>query len=137
MKGGEFRVKSSVTWKELPGGKAGGLPCASFICTSFLCNEKKEFVLSKQVLRSGTGIGANLAEAECAISRKDFLSKIYIALKECSETLYWLDLLRDTSFLTEEMHTGIYRDGEELKRLLTSTTKTVSRQIKDNSPSAG
>lgn len=52
----------------------------------FLCNEKKEFVLSKQILRSGTGIGANLAEAECAISRKDFLSKIYIALKECSET---------------------------------------------------
>lgn len=137
MKGGEFRVKSSVTWKELPGGKTGGLPCASFICTSFLCNERKEFVLSKQVLRSGTGTGVNLAEAECAISRKDLLSKIYIALKECSETLYWLDLLRDTSFLTEEMHTGIYRDGEELKRLLTSTTKTVSRQIKDNSPSAG
>lgn len=102
----------------------------------FLCNEKKEFVLSKQILRSGTGIGANLAEAECAISRKDFLSKIYIALKECSETLYWLDLLRDTSFLTEEMHAGIYRDGEELKRLLPSTTKTVSRQIKSNSPNA-
>ncbi len=66
----------------------------------FLCNERKEFVLSKQLLRSGTGIGANLAEAECAISKKDFLSKIYIALKECSETLYWLDLLKDTSFPT-------------------------------------
>lgn len=90
-----------------------------------MCNEKKEFVLSKQILRSGTGIGANLAEAECAISRKDFLSKIYIALKECSEPLYWLDLLRDTSFLTEEMHASIYRDGEELKRLLTSTTKRL------------
>ncbi len=98
----------------------------------FLCN-RKEFVLSKQLLRSGTGIGANLAEAECAISKKDFLSKIYIALKECSETLYWLDLLKDTSFLTEEMHASIYRDGEELKRLLTSTTKTVSLQIKNNS----
>lgn len=102
----------------------------------FLCNEKKEFVLSKQVLRSGTGIGANLAEAECAISRKDFLSKIYIALKECSETLSCLDLLRDTSFLTDEMHASIYRNGEELKRLLTSTTKTVSRQIKGHSPNA-
>ena len=78
----------------------------------FLCNERKEFVLSKQLLRSGTGIGANLAEAECAISKKDFLSKIYIALKECSETLYWLDLLKDTSFLMEEMHASIYRDGE-------------------------
>ena len=96
----------------------------------FLCNERKEFVLSKQLLRSGTGIGANLAEAECAISKKDFLSKIYIALKECSETLYWLDLLKDTSFLMEEMHASIYRDGDELKRLLTSTTKTVSLQIK-------
>ena len=99
----------------------------------FLCNERKEFVLSKQLLRSGTDIGANLAEAECAISKKDFLSKIYIALKECSETLYWLELLKDTSFLTEEMHASIYRDGEELKRLLTSTTKTVSLQIKNNS----
>lgn len=99
----------------------------------FLCNDRKEFVLSKQLLRSGTAIGANLAEAECAISKKDFLSKIYIALKECSETLYWLDLLKDTSFLTEEMYASIYRDGEELKRLLTATTKTVSHQIKNNS----
>ena len=54
----------------------------------YLCDEKKEFVLSKQVLRSGTSIGANIAESECAISKKDFLSKIYIALKECSETIY-------------------------------------------------
>lgn len=99
----------------------------------FLHNDRKEFVLSKQLLRSGTGIGANLAEAECAISNKDFLSKIYIALKECSETLYWLDLLKDNSFLTQEMHANIYQDGEELKRLPTSTTKTTSRQINNNS----
>ena len=55
----------------------------------YLCDEKKEFVLSKQILRSGTSIGANIAESECAISEKDFLSKIYIALKECVETNYW------------------------------------------------
>ena len=66
----------------------------------YLCEEKKEFVLSKQLLRSGTSIGANIAESECAISKKDFLSKIYIALKECSETMYWLDLLHDTQYLT-------------------------------------
>ena len=62
----------------------------------YLCDEKREFVLSKQVLRSGTSIGANLAEAECAISRNDFASKIYIALKECNETKYWLELLYET-----------------------------------------
>lgn len=88
---------------------------------------------SQQPLRSGAGIEANLTEAECAISKKDFLSTICIALKECSEPLYWLDLLKDTSFLTEEMHAGIYRDGEKLQRLLTSITKTVSRQINNNS----
>ena len=67
----------------------------------YLCEEKKEFVMSKQLLRSGTSIGANIAESECAISRKDFLSKVYIALKECAETLYWLELLFDTDYLTE------------------------------------
>ena len=59
----------------------------------YLCEEKHEYVISKQLLRSGTSIGANLAEAECAISRKEFLAKVYIALKECAETKYWLELL--------------------------------------------
>ena len=59
----------------------------------YLCDEKKEYVLSKQLLRSGTSIGANIAESECGISEKDFLSKIYIALKDSAETIYWLDLL--------------------------------------------
>ena len=62
----------------------------------YLCQEKKEFVLSKQLLRSGTSIGANIAESSCAFSQKDFLAKMYIAFKECSETLYWLDLLYET-----------------------------------------
>ena len=68
----------------------------------FLTDEKREFVMAKQLLRSGTSIGANLAEAECAISRKDFLSKVYIALKECAETLYWQELLCETDYLTSE-----------------------------------
>ena len=67
----------------------------------YLCDEKKEYVLSKQLLRSGTSIGANIAESECAISEKDFLSKIYIALKESAETIYWLDLLFETDYLSE------------------------------------
>jgi four helix bundle protein len=93
---------------------------------SYLCNEKKEFVMSKQLLRSGTSIGANLAEAECAISSADFISKIYIALKEVMETLYWLELLHETSFLTDEQFFSIHNDVEELRRMLSSTTKTMN-----------
>ena len=59
----------------------------------YLIKEKHEFILSRQILRSGTSIGENIAEANCAISKKEFLSKMYIAFKECAETLYWLDLL--------------------------------------------
>ena len=65
----------------------------------YLCAEKNEYVLSKQVLRSGTSIGANIAEAQCAVSRKDFLSKLYIAFKECSETKYWLELLFRSDYI--------------------------------------
>ena len=94
-----------------------------------LTEEKKEFVLSKQVLRSGTSIGANLAESECAITNNDFLSKIYIALKECNETLYWLELLKETDFLTDEQFKSIYDDCEELKKLLMSTIKTLKQRV--------
>ena len=95
----------------------------------FLCENKNEYILSKQLLRSGTSIGANLAEAECAISKKDFLSKIYIALKECSETLYWLELLFETEYLTQEQYKSIYSDCEELRKMLSSTTKTLSSTL--------
>lgn len=95
----------------------------------YLCDEKKEFILSKQILRCGTSIGANLAEASTAISRKDFLSKVYIALKECSETLYWLELLRDTGYLSEEMYVSLYNDGDELRKMLSSTTKTIRAEL--------
>jgi len=91
----------------------------------YLCSEKKEYVLSKQLLRSGTSIGANLAESECAISRKDFLSKIYIALKECNETLYWLDLLQETGYLNQREYTSMKNDCVELRRILSATTKTM------------
>lgn len=68
----------------------------------YLCTEKHEFVMSKQLLRCGTSIGANLAEAECAFSKKDFLAKVSIAFKECSETAYWLELLKETGYLLPE-----------------------------------
>lgn len=95
----------------------------------YLCDEKKEYVLSKQVLRSGTSIGANIAESECAISEKDFLSKIYIALKECAETIYWLDLLAETDFLTGDEYKSIYADCEEIRKMLSSTTKTMNSKL--------
>ena len=96
----------------------------------YLYDEKKEFVLSKQVLRSGTSIGANIAESECAISEKDFLSKIYIALKECAETIYWLDLLFETEYISNSEYNSIKNDCEEIRKMLSSTTKTINSKLK-------
>ncbi len=87
--------------------------------------EHQEYVLSKQILRSGTSIGANIAEARCGSSRKDFAAKIYIALKECSETLYWLELLHITDYLSDEEYASLNNDCEALRRMLSSTTKSV------------
>ena len=95
----------------------------------YLTENHKEFVLSKQVLRSGTSIGANLAESACGISPKDFLSKVYIALKETEETLYWLELLKDADFLTEKMYTSLYKDCNEIAKMLTKTTQTMQKKL--------
>ena len=91
----------------------------------YLREEKKEYVLSKQILRSGTSIGANLAEATYAISKNDFIAKRYIALKEVSETLYRLKLLFNTDYLSREQYESIVQDAEELRKLLASSTKTL------------
>lgn len=95
----------------------------------FLTSEKKEFVLSKQVLRSGTSIGANLSEAIYGISKKDFLSKVFISLKECAETLYWLELLYKTSYLSEEEFNSLNEDCTELVKLFTAIAKTTSTNL--------
>ena len=91
----------------------------------YLYDQKRERTMSKQLLRSGTSIGANLAEAEYAISRNDFLSKLYIALKETSETLYWLRLLNNTDYLTVKQYESIYHDAEALRKMLSAATKTT------------
>ena len=96
--------------------------------SKYLREVKKEYTLSRQVLKSGTSIGANLAESATAISRNDFLSKVYIALKECSETLYWLELLKLTDYITEEMYQSMQSDCEELRKMLSSTTKTIQER---------
>ncbi len=90
----------------------------------YLTAEKKEFVLSKQLLRSGTSIGANLAEANGAISKADFSNKISIAYKECLETKYWLSLLKDTDFIDETTFESIYSDADEIAQILFTTLKT-------------
>ena len=90
----------------------------------YLCKEKKEFVLSKQVLRSGTSIGANVKEAVRGQSRADFYSKMNIALKEASETEYWLELLYETDYITNQQYQSIYPDCQELIKILISITKS-------------
>ena len=93
----------------------------------FLTVQKKEFILSQQLLRSGTSIGANLAEAECAVSRSDFSNKVYIALKECAETAYWLEILHETDYLTDAQFTSLHKDCTELRKILSATTKTLAQ----------
>ena len=93
----------------------------------YLCEEHHEYVMSKQILRSGTSIGANLSESECAISRNDFKSKIYIALKEACETKFWIELLHDTDFFDDDAFVSIHEDCLEIIRLLMATTKSLSK----------
>lgn len=94
----------------------------------YLCNEKQEFILSKQILRSGTSIGANITEAEYSISNKEFLSKMYIAFKEATETHYWLDLLHDTDYLSDDMYRSLNNDCSEIIKMLTAITKTAKQK---------
>ena len=93
----------------------------------YLKTEHKEFVLSKQVLRSGTAIAALVRESEFAQSKADFTHKMSIALKEANETNYWIDLLYDTDFITKNMYNDIKRDVRELIKLLVSIVKTSKK----------
>lgn len=96
----------------------------------FLCEERKEFVISKQILRSGTSIGANIAEAFFAQSDADFIAKLYISRKEAGETIFWLELLRDASYLSVDQANSIIADCYELLRLLTASILTMKRKLK-------
>lgn len=89
-----------------------------------LCNEQNEYVISKQVLRSGTSIGANVKEAIRGQSKPDFYSKLNIALKEASETEYWLELLHESDYIDKAAFDSIYMDCQEIIKILVSITKT-------------
>ena len=92
----------------------------------FLNEEKHEYRIADQMFRSGTSIGANVAEAQYAISKSDFIAKLYISLKEANETLYWLRLLQRTQFINNRQFESVNNDCEELKRMLVSITKKMT-----------
>ncbi|MEP6844761.1 MAG: four helix bundle protein [Panacibacter sp.] len=95
--------------------------------SQYLQNEKKEFILSKQVLRSGTAIGALIRESEYGQSKTDFVHKLSIALKEANETEYWLNILKDTGYIEEKLFMSLSSDCKELLRLLIASIKTAKR----------
>lgn len=99
-------------------------------CYRFLLDKKNETILSKQFLRSGTSIGANIREGLFAQSRKDFINKMNIALKEAGETDYWLEVIHSTEYLTDTEYESMKKDNDELIKLLTSIIKTT----KENTP---
>ena len=96
----------------------------------YLCDRKKEYILSKQLLRSGTSIGANVSEALQGQSKRDFLMRMNIALKETSETKYWLRLLRATGYLNDLEQQSMFNDCVELEKILTTIVKTTSERTK-------
>lgn len=98
--------------------------------SEFLQFETKEFVLSKQVLRSGTAIGALVREAELGQSKADFVNKLSIALKEANETEYWLSILNDTKYIDEKLFESMQSDCKELIAMLVSSIKTAKQNLK-------
>ena len=95
----------------------------------YLTGVKKEFVMSKQVLRSGTSIGANIAESKNAQSAADYISKLSIALKEAEETKYWIQTIYEGGYLNEKEYTSIHNDSVEIVKLLVCSVKKVKSRI--------
>jgi len=124
MNGGAF------THKNIVAGKSMAFAVRVVGLYQHLTNEKREYVMSKQVLRSGTSIGANVREASSAQSKADFVSKCSIALKECDETGYWFELLLRTDYLSATQYESIETDRKELFALLTSIIKTAKASLK-------
>lgn len=94
-----------------------------------LTEEKREYVLIKQLLRSGTSIGANIREAQNAQSDSDFVYKLYVSQKECDETLYWLELLKETNYISEESFAKLHQEANEILKMLKSSILTVKQRI--------
>ena len=98
-------------------------------CYKYLTEEKNEYIFSKQLLRSGTSIGANIHEGIEAQSKSDFISKLSISLKEASETSYWFKVLFRTGAITESMYSSLHKDLDEIIRILIASIKTTKQNI--------
>ncbi len=98
--------------------------------SQFLQSEKKEFVLSRQLLRSGTAVGALVREAEFGQSKADFVNKMSVALKEANETEYWISLLKDTGYIEQNLFENLEADCKELIAMLVSSIKTAKQNLK-------
>ncbi|MCM1332341.1 MAG: four helix bundle protein [Bacteroides sp.] len=94
----------------------------------WLSLECKEYALADQILRSGTSIGANISESVDAVSKKDFRNKLSIALKECSETKYWLEIIHEAAIINDELFKSLYNDCSEIYAILSSIVKTLVTQ---------
>ena len=97
-----------------------------------LCESKKEFVLSKQILRSGTSVGANIREAEHSESKADFVHKMAVAQKEINETIYWLELMKETEYISKQEFESINIDAVEIIKMITSSIKTAKSKLTTN-----
>lgn len=117
--------------KNLAAEKSKALALRIIRLYQYLLEQKHEYVMSKQLLRSGTSIGANIREGQRAQSQADFYSKLSIALKEAEETAYWLELLYESGYLPEAGFASIYSDNEEVIRLLVSITKNQKLMRKE------
>ena len=98
----------------------------------YLCVESKEYIMSKQVMRSGTSVGAMVREAEYSESKADFIHKLAIAQKEINETLYWLELLQETKYISNKEFESISLDATEIIKMITSSIKTVKSTLITN-----
>ena len=98
----------------------------------YLCADNKEFVLSKQILRSGTSVGAMVREAEHSESKANFIHKLAIAQKEINETIYWLELLKETEYFSNNEFESINADAVEIIKILTSSIKTAKSKLITN-----
>ena len=98
---------------------------------NYLNEQKHEYNIADQIQRSGTSIGANHREAIAAESNTDFVHKLQIAQKECNETIYWLELLKATEYIDEKMFDSLYKDAEEIMRMLTVSIMTMKKKMKE------
>lgn len=95
----------------------------------YLTKQKKESIISKQIIRSATSIGANINEANYGSSKADFIAKMHIALKECAETEYWIRLLKEAEYITDEVFNNLIKDCLSIKKMLVSTLNTAKSKI--------